>query len=849
MKTSLLKRAFAAAVSVPLALSQCFTVASAAEPVTLNDTVLYINPINGLDGNDDYTRVDDNTFEKLSDWNATLLGKLTSTNKKTGTYDATPIFNRIIKKSGNYKEVTEKLLSHVSTINYTIAENGDITFTGSLSDIVPDFTDGGKKTIGKALNDLADQYGADELKDNGNIFKDIVIAGDFTAVIKGSSLDDTKVEAEFTFVDKTTGKAYKGTGVVDYAAEKFAELKAAAYAEVENVQDKYNIDVKDAKAQIDSSISFYERQLTRSFNYVNKAQAKVTEEKHYDTLGDAIKAANNSRFAAKAYDLSAKHNIDPNEYLTLEKVASYYEKALKKANNFLEPTVIDISVDELIGLGKDMYDITTKVGNGVATFSAKFTDAEAADAMAYISDTYDVTAKESYKEVLVTVDFSSIKDEQGGTGSADVKIKRVVKVEPKEVVTTTTTTTKPGETTTTTTTETKPGETTTTTTETTKPGETTTTTTETTKPGETTTTTTETTKPGETTTTTTETTKPGETTTTTTETTKPGESTTTTTTETTKPGESTTTTTSTIKPGDSTTTTTTTKPGDSTTTTTTTIKPGVSTTTTTTTTKPGDSTTTTTTTTGTPVTTTKAVKGATASIDLKTKTTAGFYLNIDKEFNKNQIESINCTFTEETSYIGEDGKEVGEKKVEKSDAVSILDKIGFGEQTPANMADSAENFKTTIKVYATEDIATADGTVVIKKGDTLKDSEGNDLTLTVYIGVKGDANLDGKVGSNDASCILVWYSKMSTGADAAETTFSTSELVKDDALLDEFAAFLSDVNNENDENNFSETKGDRQLLATDATFILAMYAKVSTGAEMDRATWNEVLGDTYAKQD
>ncbi|MCR4889726.1 MAG: hypothetical protein K5979_11205, partial [Ruminococcus sp.] len=152
-------------------------------------------------------------------------------------------------------------------------------------------------------------------------------------------------------------------------------------------------------------------------------------------------------------------------------------------------------------------------------------------------------------------------------------------------------------------------------------------------------------------------------------------------------------------------------------------------------------------------------------------------------------------------------------------------------------------------VYATEDIATADGTVVIKKGDTLKDSEGNDLTLTVYIGVKGDANLDGKVGSNDASCILVWYSNMSTGANPAETTFSTSELVKDDALLDEFAAFLSDVNNENDENNFSETKGDRQLLATDATFILTMYSKASTGAEMDRDTWNEVLGDTYAKKD
>ena len=67
----------------------------------------------------------------------------------------------------------------------------------------------------------------------------------------------------------------------------------------------------------------------------------------------------------------------------------------------------------------------------------------------------------------------------------------------------------------------------------------------------------------------------------------------------------------------------------------------------------------------------------------------------------------------------------------------------------------------------------------------------------------GDVNEDGKVDAKDASLILVYYSKMSTGGDGGFTEAQISAAnVNDDTLID----------------------------AKDASFILAYYAMASTAS-------------------
>ena len=102
---------------------------------------------------------------------------------------------------------------------------------------------------------------------------------------------------------------------------------------------------------------------------------------------------------------------------------------------------------------------------------------------------------------------------------------------------------------------------------------------------------------------------------------------------------------------------------------------------------------------------------------------------------------------------------------------------------------------------------------------------------------------------------------MSTGSDPENTVFSNSNQITElnadgkrvvkenyDTTLDQFAAFLCDVDNENAADNWYALKPARMIDAKDSSFILKMYSKASTGTEPNRATWNEVLGERFAKK-
>ena len=834
MKKSIFKRAIASASVVPVALAQCLTAANAADVsnidladnavvtaanknITLNekDGLLYIVP---NDADEYYGDSIDETTKLLtvyedSTWNQLVFSKLT-TGKTSGTIEISKYFDTIISKTGNYKDVTKALLDNVHGVDadgnytkdpvYTVDRFGNITMKVVVDDITPTFTEKGKNNIGGALNDIAEQYGASELKLNEKIFDDLKIGGEFTITFDGSALQDAtsmKANVKFVPLQKLDGTdVYNGVGVIDYAYTAFDALKKNAKAAVDDVQAKYGIDTSSAYKQIDDSVAFYEKQLNRAKKAINKAGSFNTNGvKKYATSKDAIAAFKSNSYAQKFENKFNKQipasGADAAQSPAFNKA---FDKALTFANAIADPYVIDITADQLGAFVDDITDVTIEAANGKATITGKFTDAEKSEVETFFNDTYlpdnyaDYVFKDSYKQFTVDVDFSTIGQNNGGSASVDVKIKRVVEAQPKEAETTTSTST----------TQSTATETSTTSTSTTESTETSTSTTQSTST-----------------------------------------ETSTTSTSTTESTETSTSTTSTSTTSTSTTST---------------------------------STSTSTSTTETSTTTTAAVTSVKYSYEVTADT--GYYLSVQKSFNKNQIKSVKLISEVVQMYIYDNGDYVkNEDGSVKTDVVNaketkdVTDSVDFGTATPANVFEyKVASFKHDLALYASEDIKDAFGNVITLKDSKIQSADETFPVVTAYVGLKGDANLDFAVDSKDATLVLSWYSAKATSNldDFAKSNpvFSNSNLIGQynaegtivpnegaDMNLDKLAAFLADVTNEIDSNNYTMDKIVRTIDSKDASFILAMYSEQSTTTEKGAATrelWNKVLeGSPYVIND
>ena len=142
---------------------------------------------------------------------------------------------------------------------------------------------------------------------------------------------------------------------------------------------------------------------------------------------------------------------------------------------------------------------------------------------------------------------------------------------------------------------------------------------------------------------------------------------------------------------------------------------------------------------------------------------------------------------------------------------------------------------------------------VYANGEVLKDIDGNDVTVTVYIALKGDANLDNLVDSNDASQVLAYYAKVSTNnTNVYDVNLSKSALATTPTSeYEEFAAFLADVHFGGEQAVERSAKKDKRLIdANDAAYILAYYARQSSAdyaSKTDKGIWDEVTKKTVNK--
>jgi hypothetical protein len=202
-------------------------------------------------------------------------------------------------------------------------------------------------------------------------------------------------------------------------------------------------------------------------------------------------------------------------------------------------------------------------------------------------------------------------------------------------------------------------------------------------------------------------------------------------------------------------------------------------------------------------------------------------------FNKNQVNTLKIFDVYDNGNV-----------VER--ATVDMELINFNGETPESMYNSRTHVpqKTTVEDFKYD--------VPVYYGDmALTDKDGNALTVTAYIGVKGDANLDNMVDAVDASSVLRYYASVSTNDrtvyDVVLQSTKVGLTVSGPAdEFDELAAFLADVTeNEWGEYNWKTKKDGRLIDSNDASKILSFYAKSSSSDYADVSSydiWNEVLG-------
>ena len=221
-------------------------------------------------------------------------------------------------------------------------------------------------------------------------------------------------------------------------------------------------------------------------------------------------------------------------------------------------------------------------------------------------------------------------------------------------------------------------------------------------------------------------------------------------------------------------------------------------TTTTTTTGTGGSETTTTTTTGTTGTITPV---GTTTLEVEVNPT-NFYFSVDeRELKPSDLFSKFDIVDEEGTHF--DALEAGAVTLDKTTPKEIFD------------AEGKAYCVTEVNAYFT-DPTTADAEPVAAP-----------VNPTVYIGVKGDADLNGIVDVQDAVAILTYYAKIA----AAQENVAFNE----DENLNKLTYFLADVDTES---KAGMNSGSELMTTQDAVNVLTFYAKKAANQE---PTWPDVI--------
>ena len=762
-------KVIAIAATVPLALTQGFAVmANAADATTISvERVLEIKP-----------------QELESDWAKLVEGALIDSEGKSFELNVADIVDSA--------DFSDKNAAYVEKVQKCIVGNPSVKIKNSVAVMTAqvDATSYVQSNIIDAIKKELTKQGAASIIDDID-FSMLEKKGTFTAAVDGDSIENTAA-------NKAAGTAntirVKGAVFVDSEGNQVATYAdAKAYAASTVQQLKVEVTKKAAAANLtvnlDNLLATYQKKVEKAFSYADKA---ITTSAHQE-----FATADETLAWLKVQKDQRTTRFDvPGSVADLAKYGDTLNKAVAEVNKAFQNVgvnyTVDVSMDDVTSLlnsGSDfvadanadtnVYTVTFKVPDtdvdadyfstveGIEKYYAAHPDQAEADGVTD-ADYSQLVYDSSYK--LVTAQGDADNDTLAGVPSGYFNVERIIKFKDKS--TTTTTTDVSGTTTTdvsgTTTTDVSGGTTTTD------------------VSGGTTTTdvsggTTTTDVSGGTTTTdvsggTTTTDVSGGTTTT---------------------DVSGGTTTTDVSGG----TTTTDVSGGTTTTdvsggTTTTDVSGE--TTTTTTTGTGGSETTTTTTTGTTGTITPV---GTTTLEVEVNPT-NFYFSVDeRELKPSDLFSKFDIVDEEGTHFN--ALEAGAVTLDKTTPKEIFD------------AEGKPYCVTEVNAYFT-DPTKADAEPVAAP-----------VNPTVYIGVKGDADLNGIVDVQDAVAILTYYAKTA----AAQENVAFNE----DENLNKLAYFLADVDTES---KAGMNNGSELMTTQDAVNVLTFYAKKAANQD---PTWPDVI--------
>ena len=760
-------KVIAIAATVPLALTQGFAVmANAADATTISvKRVLEIKP-----------------QELESDWAKLVEGALIDSEGKSFELNVADVIDSA--------DFSDKNAAYVEKVQKCIVGNPSVKIKNSVAVMTAqvDATSYVQSNIIDAIKKELTKQGAASIIDDID-FSMLEKKGTFTAAVDGDSIENTAA-------NKAAGTAntirVKGAVFVDSEGNQVATYAdAKAYAASTVQQLKVEVTKKAAAANLtvnlDNLLATYQNKMEKAFSYADKAIAKSAHEE-FATADETLawlktqKEKKTTRFdvPGSVADLAKYGN-------TLDKAVAEINKAFQKVDvNY----TVDVSMDDITSLlnsGSDfvadanadtnVYTVTFKVPDenvdadyfstveGIEKYYAAHPDQAEADGVTE-ADYSELVYDSSYKQVTAQGDADN--DTLAGVPSGYFNVERIIKFKKKSTTTTTTTTTATGV-------------------------------------SGTTTTVSGTDVSGGTTTTVsgTGTDVSGGTTTTVSSTgtdVSGGTTTTVSGTGTDVSGGTTTTVsgTGTDVSGGTTTTVSGTGTDVSGGTTTTVSGTDVSGSTTTTTTGTGDSETTTTTTTTNTGTITPV---GTTTLEVEVNPT-NFYFSVDeRELKPSDLFSKFDIVDEEGTHF--DALEAGAVTLDKTTPKEIFD------------AEGKPYCVTEVNAYFT-DPTTADAEPVAAP-----------VNPTVYIGVKGDADLNGSVDVQDAVAILTYYAKAAAGQ--ADVAFN------EDENLNKLAFFLADVDTES---KAGMNNGSELMTTQDAVNVLTFYAKKAANQE---PTWPDVI--------
>lgn len=182
----------------------------------------------------------------------------------------------------------------------------------------------------------------------------------------------------------------------------------------------------------------------------------------------------------------------------------------------------------------------------------------------------------------------------------------------------------------------------------------------------------------------------------------------------------------------------------------------------------------------------------------------GNYISAKDNVTKAEIEVTNGDF---------------KKKVDITDKVYISGNNGLWEDATSAWNAYLDGFSYTPMSYSPS-----------YGGTLLRTADGNIITTAdVYIGLRGDANLDGAVDAKDASLILQHYAQSLNG----NKNFRLVD--NDDPYSEGLAYYLADV----DTRSRDQGASGGNLDAKDATYILRYYANTVANVDIE---WSQLIG-------